>query len=118
MDEQENALDELSALSHTTKLWVYNIIKPTFLMMRFCRASYEGDWPLHIKTTEDMLPYMFAAHKYNYRRYGLFYVRSMTWLGPEILDRFCREEQSLHHNAGIYNGQWSDMFIETNWMRK
>jgi len=87
-------------------------------MMRFCRASHEGDWPLHIKTAEDMLPYMFAAHKYNYGRYGLFYVRSMTWLGPEILDRFCRGEQSLHHTAGIYNGQWSDMFIETNWMRK
>ena len=55
---------------------------------------------------------MFAAHKYNYGRYGLFYVRSMTWLGPEILDRFCRGEQSLHHTAGIYNGQWSDMFID------
>ena len=42
----------------------------------------------------------------------------MTWLGPEILDRFCQGQQSLHHTAGIYNGQWSDMFIETNWMRK
>ena len=71
MDDLENALDELSALSGTTKLWVYNIIKPTFLMMKFCRASHEGDWPLHIKTAEDMLPYMFAAHKYKYGRYGL-----------------------------------------------
>jgi len=114
MDDLENALDKLSAMSRTTKLWVYYIVKPTFLMMRFCRASHEGDWPLHIKTAEDMLPYMFAAHKYNYGRYGLFYVRSMTWLGPEILDRFCRGEQSLHHTAGIYNGQLSDMFIETN----
>jgi len=65
--------------------------------MRFCRASHEGDWPLHIKTAEDMLPYMFASHKYNYGRYGLFYVHSMTWLGQEILDRFCRGEQSLHN---------------------
>ena len=88
--------NKLSALSRTTQLWVYNIMKPTFLMMRFCRASHEGDWPLHIKIAEDMLPYMFAAHKYNYGQYGLFYVRSMTWLGPEFLDRFYREEQSLH----------------------
>ena len=61
---------------------------------------------------------MFAANKYNYSRYGLFYVRSMTWLRPEILDRFCQGQQSLHHTAGIYNGQWSDMFIETNWTKK
>ena len=61
---------------------------------------------------------MFVANKYNYSRYGFYYVRSMTWLGPEILDRFCQGQQSLHHTAGIYNGQWSDMFIETNWMRK
>ena len=61
---------------------------------------------------------MFAANKYIYSRYGLYYVRSMTWLGPEILDRFCQGQQSLHHTAGIYNGQWSDMFIETNWTKK
>ena len=118
MDDLEKLLDELAIQSRTTKMWVYNVIKPTFLMMMFCRASHEGDWPLHIKVAEAMLPYMFAAHKYNYGRYGLYYVRSMTWLGPEILEKFCRGEQSLHHTAGIYNGQWSDMFIETNWMRK
>ena len=114
----EDVLDELAAQSRTTKTWVNNVIKPTFLMMRFCRASHKGDWPIHITTAEAMVVYMFAANKYNYIRYGLYYVRSMTWLGPEILDRFCRGQQSLHHTAGIYNGQWSDMFNETNWMRK
>ena len=114
----EDVLDELAAQSRTTKMWFNNVIKPTFLMMRFCRASHEGDWPLHITTAEAMVAYMFAANKYNYSRYGLYYVRSMTSLGPEILDRFCQGQQSLHHTTGIYNGQWSDMFIETNWMRK
>ena len=99
-------------------MWVDNVTKPTFLMIRFCRASHEGDWPLHIATAEAMVAYMFAANKYNYSRRGLYYVSSMTWLEPEILDRFCQGQQSLHHNSGIYNGQWSDMFIETNWMRK
>jgi len=50
--------------------------------------TYFYDWPLRInpiKTAEDMLPYMFAAHKYNYDRYGLFYVRYMTWLPMEQL---------------------------------
>ena len=45
MDDLENVLDELAAQSHTTKMWVDNVIKSIFLMMRFCRASHEGDWP-------------------------------------------------------------------------
>ena len=118
MGDLEDVLDELAAQSRTTKMRVNNVIKPTFLMMKFCRASHEGDWPLHITTAEAMVAYMFVANKYNYSRYGLYYVRSIIWLGPEILDRFCQGQQSLHHSAGIYNGQWSDMFIETNWMRK
>ena len=61
---------------------------------------------------------MFAVHKYNYGKYGLYYARSMTCLGPEILDWFCRGGQSMHHTSGLYNGQCSDMFIETNWMKK
>lgn len=63
-----------------------------------------------------MLPYMFDARKYDYGRYRLCYILSMTWLGPDNLNRLCRGEQSLHHTAGIYNGQWNDMFIVTKQM--
>ena len=65
-----------------------------------------------------MLPYIFAVNKYNYGIYGLYPVHSMTWLVPEILTKFYQGEQLLHHNAGLYNGQWSDMLIKTNWMRE
>ena len=58
MDDLENVLDELADQSRTTKMWVDNVIKPTFLMMRFCRASHKGDWPLHIATAEAMVAYM------------------------------------------------------------
>ncbi|KAG0715704.1 hypothetical protein GWK47_011350 [Chionoecetes opilio] len=77
-----------------------------------------SDWLLHLKATEMMLPYMFAAHKYNYSRYGLYYVRSMTRIQPDILAKFYKGQQSLRHTAGLWNGEWSDMFIETTWMRK
>ena len=61
---------------------------------------------------------MCAAHKHNYSRYGLYYVRSITWFPPDILEKFCSEEQSLHHIPGLNNGMWSDMFIETTQMHK
>lgn len=118
MDELEKELEERSSKSRTTKLWVDCVIRPVFLIMLYCRASHESDWLLQLKATEMMLPYMFAAHKPNYSRYGLYYVRSMRRLPPDILDQFCKGQQSLHHTAGLWNGQWSDMFIETTWMRK
>ena len=82
------------------------------------RPSHEGDWFLHMKKAEAMLPHMFAAHKHNCGRYELYCVRSMTWLEPEILEEFCRGGQSFHHTGGVYNGYRSDMFIETSWIRK
>ena len=39
MGDLEDVLDELSAQSRATKMWVNNVIKPTFPMMRFCRAT-------------------------------------------------------------------------------
>jgi len=64
------------------------------------------DWPLRIKTAEDMLPYMFAPHKYNFAQ--------RFWTGSALESNHCtRLLESTN-----YNGQWCDMFIETNWMRK
>ena len=65
-----------------------------------------------------IIPYLFAANKHRYSRYGLFYIRSMTWLLPDIEKRFVKGEQTLHHQAGLYNGVPSDQFIESTWMKK
>ena len=118
MDELENELEHRSSRSQTTKLWVDVVIRPVFIIMLYCRASHQSDWLLHLKATEMMLPYMFAAHKYNNSRYVLYYLRSMQWLNPVIVRKFCTMQQSLHHTAGLWNGEWSDMFLETTWMRR
>eukprot|EP00745_Piridium_sociabile_P037812 TRINITY_DN68984_c0_g1_i6.p1 TRINITY_DN68984_c0_g1~~TRINITY_DN68984_c0_g1_i6.p1 ORF type:complete len:1121 (+),score=248.01 TRINITY_DN68984_c0_g1_i6:81-3443(+) len=119
MEDLEEELQKRSLQSRTSKMWISVVIRPVLIIMLYCRSSHESDWLLHLKATEMMLlPYMFAAHKYNYSRYGLYYVRSMTRLHPDILAQFCKGQQSLHHTAGLWNGQWSDMFIETTWMRK
>lgn len=61
---------------------------------------------------------MFAANHHNYARYGLYYVRSMTRLAPEIEEKFIKGEQTMHHMDGVWNGMPTDQFIETTWMRK
>ena len=65
-----------------------------------------------------MLPCFFAAGHYNYSRYGLFLVRSMTWLPEDVCDAFMRGEGYMHHMEGLWNGVPTDQFIESTWMRR
>jgi hypothetical protein len=64
-----------------------------------------------------MMPYFFASAHFNYARYGLYYLRTMERLPPEVLDIFMRGEHTMCHKPGLCNGIWSDMWIETTFMR-
>ncbi|KAG0714324.1 hypothetical protein GWK47_014367 [Chionoecetes opilio] len=110
-------LEELTSRSKTTKIWVDILIKPVFIMMMFIRAEREGDWPLHLEAFTLMMPYFYAAGHVHYARYGLFYLRSMETLPTKVLDLFMKGEHVLRHIPGIWNGIWSDMYIEITFMR-
>ena len=72
VEDLQSVLENLAMRSKTSKLWVDGLIKPVFIMMRFIRAEREGDWPLHIATFKEMLPYYFAAGHIHYARYGQY----------------------------------------------
>ena len=57
-----------ASLSRTCKLWLDNLIKPVLIIMLFIRAEREGDWPLHLYATEQMMPYFFSSGHFNYAR--------------------------------------------------
>ncbi len=42
---------------------------------------------------------------------------SMTTLPRTVLERFMVGEHVMSHIQGVWNGIWSDMFIETTFMR-
>ena len=111
------SLEVLSEQSKTTRVWVDCLIRPVLLMMLFVRAEREGDWPLHLWAVQEMMPYFFAAGHHHYARYGLYYLRSMERLPTEILEKFLKGEHVMRHKQGIWNGIWSDMYIETTFMR-
>ena len=100
--------------SRTARLWLDKVIKPVLFTMLFIRAEREGDWPLHLWTVNAMLPYFFAAGHWNYARYGLHYLER---LHPAFLDRFLKGEHVMRHKLGLWNGLWSDMFIEITFMK-
>ena len=63
-----------------------------------------------------MIPYFFAAGHINYAKYGVCYLMTMSKLPPTLLDQFLRDHV-LQHQHGIWNGIWSDMMIETSYMK-
>ena len=63
------------------------------------------------------MPYFYASGHVNYARYGLFYLRSMEKLPVEIGGRFMKGEHVMHHIPDLWNGLWSDMYIESTFMR-
>ena len=63
------------------------------------------------------MPYFFASAHFNYARHGLLYLRSMQHLHPTLLKRFMAGEHVMHHTYGLWNGIWSDLYIESTYMR-
>ena len=86
-------------------------------MIIYVRVEREAEWSLRLWAMQQMIPYFFAAGHVNYARYGLYYLRSMERLPENVLKRFLNGEHVMRHNPGVWNGIWSDMFIETTFMR-
>ena len=85
--------------------------------MAFTRSEREADWALHLWSVKEMFPYFFAANHMNYARYGLYYLRSMECLPPDMLSKLMEGQHVMRHKPGLWNGLWSDMWIETTFMR-
>ena len=93
------------------------LIKPVVVILKYIRAEREADWALHLDTVKDMVPLFFAAGQVHYARYTLYYLRTMEDLPDGIRAQFINGQHTMHHNAGLFNGIWSDMAIETIFMR-
>lgn len=76
----------------------------------------DGDWALHLPAAEAMLPYFRSAGCHNYARYAAFYVHHTKGLDPEIVKKL-QLGAFVRHIPGLYNSPWTDMFIETTYMR-
>ena len=116
-DDLISALDSLSEKSILAEHWIENLIKPVLLMMMFVKAEREADFALHLFCCKMMMPYFFAAKHVNYARYGICYINTMEKLPSEVLTQFMKGEHVMRHQKGIWNAIWSDMMIETSYMK-
>ena len=122
-DEQVSSFSDLTRLlddrasQSRTCLWTNNVIKATVIMMNFSRAGHEADTSLHISAAEAMLPHFRFAGCHRYLRYGALYVHHIKSLPEARLEKVLREDFFMRHIPGVYNATWTDMFIESTYMR-
>ena len=90
---------------------------PVFVILKYTRAEREADWALHLDTVKDMVPLFFSAGHVHYARYALYYLRTVEGLPDGIRAQFINGQQTMHHNACLFNGIWSDMANETTFVR-
>ena len=64
-----------------------------------------------------MIPYFLAAGHVNYAGYSLFYLRTMQKLPGIVLEQPPKGEHIVCHQDGYWNGIWTDMMIESTYMR-
>ena len=64
-----------------------------------------------------MLPYFFSASHHNYARYSTYQLNGMNQLSSAILEKLLRCEHTPRNQKEIWDGIWSDIFMETLFMR-
>ena len=64
-----------------------------------------------------MIPYFFASGHWNYARDSIVYLRTMEKLPNSLMDKFIRGEHVVYLKDGLFNGVWSDMAIESTYMK-
>ena len=74
-----------------------------------------GDFLLHIKTIEELLPVFCGCDSLNYLRYGSFYLELLKRLkhtNPELYDFFMRKHFVVKRKPGSFNSVAPDLALE------
>ena len=110
-------LDACSSKSMLSRHWVDNLIRLVMLIMMYVRAERECDFSLHLHVCYKMMPYFFVAGHVNYARLNPSYLRTMHKLPGIVLEQLYKNEHVERHQDGHWNKIWTDMIIESTYMR-
>ncbi len=110
-------LKEKQEQTRTGKLWVM-FMKFITISMMFIRAERTGNWSLHLKASQEMLPYFAAAGHNNYTKYCRLYLQDSQNLCECLKQPMEDGKFTVRRNEKLFwSGIWSDMTIEQCLMR-
>ena len=85
------------------------------ILLDFMRSIKLGNWKLHLQSTENMLPWIFAYDRPNYARFLTYYLVTMKELPetyPNIQAQFEAGNFSVGRQRGRFNKIPTDQVIE------
>lgn len=81
--------------SRTARLWI-QYLEMIQILRSFIRAERSGDWDLHLRALQDMLPYFAAAGRNLYTKSGYVYLMMMQNLDIDHPDVYQAFKSSFH----------------------
>lgn len=82
-------------------------LKILFLDFQFIGTVREGDWPFYLDAVEFMFPLFYASGHHTYAQS----------LPENVRDHFLSGEHTLQHIPGVFSRIWTDIAIETSYMK-
>ena len=103
--------------SRTPKLWIMFMSFVSVIRL-LITAERTGNWSLHLKSTQEMLPYFAAAGHNNYAKCCRLYLQDCAQLCPCLQKPMDDGLFTIRRNKNLFwSGTWSDMTIEQCLMR-
>lgn len=103
----------------TAKLWLQYMVMVD-LLREFIKAERTGNWMLHLKSAQAMLPYLAAAGHTLYAKSIYIYVQQMLDLKihqPNVHDAFMAGHHVIRRSDRYWGGLSTDLAIEQTLMR-
>ena len=85
------------------------------LMIIYVRAKHA--FCLHLYACKEIMPYFFAVGHRSHRRGSIVYLKTMEKLPNSLLNKLMNGEHVVHLIYLLSNEIWSDMAIETTYMK-
>ena len=85
------------------------------LIMDFIREEQTGNWLLHLKCLEKMLPFFAATGHNNYTKSTYLYIQNMKCLEydfSEVYQQFISGKHCIRRSDRFWTGIFSDQIIE------
>ena len=103
----------------TGQLWI-QYMTMVDVLQKFLKAERTGNFKLHLKSLQDMLPYLASCGHSHYTKSAHIYIQDMVdleWQNPNVYEHFLSGHFVIRRTDRFWAGLSTDLVIEQVLMR-